>query len=514
MTSSLPRGRHRREPVTPPSISIPIVIPTPGRARGRHACPSPSRHHSAYELFSQGQRVTLVLAGLVAVGSVVAVGPIAAGAALIAGLTVLYAIVLLFKLWIVGASCDSAVLRFDAAELPRREELPVYTVLVPLHREGKVVPSLLARLSALDYPHDRLQILLLVEADDAETREALPATLPPGFELVLIPPEAPRTKPKACNVGLERARGEFCVIYDAEDRPDPDQLRAAVATLRALPSWVVCVQAELRYWNPWTNWLTRCFAAEYALNFGLFLPGLDRYRLPIPLGGTSNHFRTEALRELGGWDPHNVTEDADLGIRIARYGWGVRMMDSVTEEEANSQLGNWLRQRSRWIKGYLQTWLVHMRAPMRLLRELGGRGFASFQITVGISTFTTLANPVVWGLTLCYLVLGPEPIASLFPRPVLYTGMVAMVAGNLLLVYCHMAACLRIGLYGLVSGMLLLPLYWALISVAGYRAVLQLLRPSRRHYWELTEHGLVTERCAEAEQPEPLLGHAPTGHTN
>jgi cellulose synthase/poly-beta-1,6-N-acetylglucosamine synthase-like glycosyltransferase len=348
-----------------------------------------------------------------------------------------------------------------------------------------------------------LQILLLIEEDDSETRLALRSTdLGEQFEVVLIPPSLPRTKPKALNVGLTMARGEFCVVYDAEDRPEPDQLRKAVAALRRLPDWVVCVQAELQYWNPWTNWLTRCFAAEYAVNFSLVLRGLDHFGLPIPLGGTSNHFRTDALRQLGGWDPFNVTEDADLGIRIARRGWGVRMLDSVTEEEANSQLYNWLRQRSRWIKGFYQTWLVHMRSPMRLWRDLGTRQFLSFQLTVGFFTFTTLINPVFWVLTGIYLATGPTHIQILFPPVALYAGLICLAFGNLLMVYYLMVGCMERGLYRAVRAMLAVPLYWALMSAAAYKAAWQLLRPSRRHFWELTNHGLVVDSTPS---PAPKL---------
>ncbi|GAB3213918.1 glycosyltransferase family 2 protein [Marinactinospora thermotolerans] len=447
----------------------------------------------ARTLLSGGQRVTAAAGLVVLVACLFLYGATAVATALLAAITVVYTAVLVFKLLMVYGSDGAHVIRFRAVDLPAHTDLPDYTVLVPLYREGRVLPSLLERLAALDYPLERLQVLLLVEEDDEETRAAIPEVLSPVFETVLIPPGRPRTKPKACNVGLAQARGEFCVIYDAEDRPEPDQLRKAVAAFRSLPGWVVCVQAELQYWNPWTNWLTRCFAAEYALNFSLFLPGLDRYRLPIPLGGTSNHFRTDALLELGGWDAHNVTEDADLGVRIARRGWGVRMMASVTEEEANSRLGNWIRQRSRWIKGYLQTWLVHMRSPVRLWRELGTSGFLSFHLTVGFPTFAALVNPVFWTLTATYLVVGPDPIAPLFPRPVLYLGMVTMVGGNLLLLYGHMAGCMERGIHGAVRTMLALPFYWALMSIAAYKAVIQLARPSRRHYWELTEHGLVEE---------------------
>ncbi|GAA3533096.1 hypothetical protein GCM10022419_010310 [Nonomuraea rosea] len=414
------------------------------------------------------------------------------GQAMVAVVTAVYVLVLVFRTAMVLGALGSSIIAFGE-EGPRRTPdagLPVYTVLVPLHREARVLPYLLDRLRSLDYPGELLQIMLLIEEDDDETRAALPELAEP-FEVVIVPPSLPRTKPKACNIGLARARGEFVVIFDAEDRPDLDQLRKAVHAFRGLPDRVVCVQAELQYWNPWTNWLTRCFAAEYATNFSLLLRGLDRYRLAIPLGGTSNHFRTDALRTLGGWDPYNVTEDADLGIRIARRGWDVRMMVSVTEEEANSRLGNWIRQRSRWIKGYLQTWLVHTRHPVRLWRQLGTRRTVAFHLTMGFSTLTTLVNPFFWALTLIYLCTGTRYVEALFPPVSLYFGAATMVFGNFLMIYCMMAGCMERGLFPAVRAMLSVPLYWGLMSVAAYKALFQLARPSRRHFWELTEHGLV-----------------------
>lgn len=417
-------------------------------------------------------------------------------------LIVLYLAVIGFKLAMVLGSGRSTAMRFEPGALQTfpDSELPRYTVLVPLYREAAVVPGLVRRLSALDYPADKLEILLLVEADDGETRTALAAQgLGPAFKTVVVPDTLPKTKPKACNVGLARATGELCVIFDAEDRPDPDQLRKAALAFRVLPDRVVCVQAELQYWNPWTNWLTRCFSAEYATNFSLTLHGMDRHRLAIPLGGTSNHFRIDALRDLGGWDPYNVTEDADLGIRIARRGWDVRMFVSVTEEEANSRLGNWIRQRSRWIKGYLQTWLVHSREPLKLWRELGTRKTLAIHLTLGFSTVTTLINPLMWALTLSYFVFGPQWMEPLFPPIVLYGGMFAMIAGNALMCYALMLGCLKRGLYAAVRAMLTVPLYWGLMSVAAYKALGQLLRPSKRHFWELTEHGLDTSDEVEEE---------------
>jgi glycosyltransferase XagB len=480
---------------------------------------------SAKRLLSRGQAVALVAFAACAAAAAAAhvaegIGPSPLwwAEAAVAVMTVIYVLVIAFKLVPVLAAGGAPVLRVSLEDCygTPDHELATYTILVPLYREGKILESLLSKLASLDYPISRLQVLLLIEEDDDETRTALDGMdLDQQFEVVLIPPSQPRTKPKACNVGLARARGDFCVIYDAEDRPETDQLRKAAAAFRSLPAWVVCVQAELQYWNPDTNWLTRCFAAEYALNFSLFLRGLDRFRLPIPLGGTSNHFRTEALQRLGAWDPHNVTEDADLGIRIARRGWGVRMMVSVTEEEANSRLGNWLRQRSRWIKGYYQTWLVHMRSPWRLWRELGTRRFLGLQATLGMSTLTTLVNPIFWALTVVYLIDGPAPIAPLFPMPVLYMGVLAMLVGNLLMVYCLMMGCMERGLFTAVRTVLAVPLYWALMSVAAYKALFQLLNPRRRHYWELTEHGLVGEQDgrhvtmpAQVPIPSPVASHA------
>jgi glycosyltransferase XagB len=478
---------------------------------------------SARTLLSRGQAVTLTLIVAAIVGALglriaTGLGPslLAWAEGSVAVATVIYVAVIAFRLVLVVAAQNAPGMLFaqKGLRVVPEQDLPGYSILVPLYREENVLPALLSKLSSLDYPADRLQVLLLIEEDDELTRAALDrAVLDSRFEVVLIPPSQPRTKPKACNVGLRHARGEFCVIYDAEDRPEPDQLRKAVAAFRSLPNWVVCVQAELQYWNPWTNWLTRCFAAEYALNFSLVLRGLDRFRLPIPLGGTSNHFRVEALRELGAWDPHNVTEDADLGMRIARRGWGVQMMVSVTEEEANSRVGNWIRQRSRWIKGYYQTWLVHMRSPWQLWRDLGPRQFFAFHLTLGFSGLTGLMNPIFWALTCVYLVSGPARISALFPAAVLYLGVFSMLIGNLLMVYSMMAGCMHRGLYGAVRSMLAIPFYWALMSIAAYKAFFQLLRPSRRHYWELTEHGLVTENghATQHGHAAQSLGMATTG---
>ncbi|MFE9222773.1 glycosyltransferase [Streptomyces lavendulae] len=368
------------------------------------------------------------------------------------------------------------------------EELPGYTVLVPLYREERVLPRLVEELSALDYPEDRLQIILIVEESDRDTRMALSGLeLPPTFEVALIKQSMPRSKPKACNVALRQARGRMCVIYDAEDRPDPGQLRAAVQAFAQAPPETVCMQAELQLWNPLTNWLTRCFAAEYATRHALYLPGLSRCHLPILLGGTSNHFRMEALLELGAWDGYNMTEDADLGVRIYRRGWRVETIASVTEEEANSELGNWMRQRSRWIKGHAQTWLVHTRHPVRLWRDLGPTGFLSLQFSLAYPLVHSLSNPVLLALNLSLLK------SRAVPRRIRRYCLATTVAATLTGMTAVSSGCVLRGLRGALPAVPTAPVYWTLIWAAGLKGVIQLLRPSRRHFWEVTRHGLVDD---------------------
>ncbi len=276
----------------------------------------------------------------------------------------------------------------------QNQDLPVYTVLVPMYKEPDVLPILAAALRKMDYPRSKLDIKLVLEADDFATiNAAKELALDSTFEIIRVPPSLPKTKPKACNYALQFARGQYLTIYDAEDKPDSDQFKKALVTFRKMGPNTACVQARLNYFNAEENWLTRMFTLEYSLWFDMFLPALDRLRIPIPLGGTSNHFELEKLRAVGVWDPFNVTEDADLGLRFAAMGYRVGVFNSVTYEEANSQLGNWIRQRSRWIKGHLQTWLVNMRDPVDLYRRVGFRGFCSLQLFIGGGILSALAYP-------------------------------------------------------------------------------------------------------------------------
>jgi cellulose synthase/poly-beta-1,6-N-acetylglucosamine synthase-like glycosyltransferase len=371
-------------------------------------------------------------------------------------------------------------------------ELPMYTVLVPLYHEGKFAPVLVEQLLRIDYPANRLEVLLLIEHDDEETWAALEeCALPHHMHLVNVPIGMPRTKPRALNVGLAWARGKFIVIYDAEDQPEPDQLRKAVATFHALPRRVVCLQARLNFYNRHQTLLTRLFSMDYAVWYDMLLPGMAGKQTIVPLGGTSNHFRVDALRRLGGWDPYNVTEDADLGVRIARARLSVMMLDSVTWEEAVARVPQWVRQRSRWIKGYIQTYLVHMRHPVRLMRQVGPRAFLDFQIMVGGSSLILLVNPLMWVLTVTYFVSKGTALAvmiqSLFPSALYYAALLCLL-GNFIFFYCQLYVCVKRGYDDLARYALLGPLYWILMSVGAWAGLVSLLR--NPHYWAKTEHGV------------------------
>ena len=369
--------------------------------------------------------------------------------------------------------------------------LPVYTIIAALYREAASVDGLLAAIERLNYPAEKLDVIFVVEADDPETRAAIAkreTRIP--ITVIPIPAEGPRTKPKALNVALPFARGAFTVIYDAEDRPEPGQLRHALRAFRSGGADLGCAQARLSIDNSADSWLARLFTAEYAGQFDVFLPGLTALRLPIPLGGSSNHFRTATLRAVGGWDPYNVTEDADLGMRLARFGWRSSVIDSTTYEEAPAQFVPWLRQRTRWFKGWMQTWLVHMRQPGRLMRDLGPAGFLAFQLIVGGNALAALVHPLFIG-TLVYSVLNGSTLWHNDDAigPILATVYgTTVIVGYLTSTFLGWLGLMRRGLLPMAWVLLLTPLHWFLLSLAAWRALYQLVFAP--YAWEKTEHGL------------------------
>ncbi len=386
----------------------------------------------------------------------------------------------------VGEKIDEGIIQ----EMDRLgAEWPSYTILCPLYKEVEVVPQFVAAIKDLDYPQDKLQVLFLTEENDQATRAALYSLdLPPGFTVLMLPKGTPQTKPRACNFGLLQAKGQFIVIFDAEDKPEKYQLKKAVLTFANQGPDVACVQAKLNFYNTHQNLLTRLFTAEYSMWFDIMLPGLQRLKFSLPLGGTSNHFRTEVLRAVGGWDAFNVTEDCDLGLRLAQYKLKTAVLDSTTYEEATSRVKIWLFQRSRWIKGYLQTYLVHMRHPLHTIRHYSTSKFVSLQLVVGAWTIVLLINPFMWLFTLIYILFRPvEFYQQIFPGPVLYMGALCMIFGNLFYTYLHIIGCLQRKQYDLIKWVLFIPFYWILMSGAAFIALYQLL--TKPHHWEKTQHG-------------------------
>jgi len=367
-----------------------------------------------------------------------------------------------------------------AAAVPDAE-LPSYTILVPAYQEQDVIGGMVRSLENLDYPKDRLEALILVERRDTATKQAIAAADPaPFIRIVEIPPGKPQTKPRSCNAGLLLAKGDLIVIYDAEDRPDPGQLRIVAAQFAAADGSLACVQAKLMVANAAQSFITRQFALEYCLRYELTLPGLARLGLPIPLGGTSNHFRTPVLRELGGWDAWNVTEDADLGMRCSALGYRVEVADSVTYGEMPHQIKAWTKQRTRWLKGFMLTALVYTRNPARTWRTFGRAGTLTMLTFMAGTPLLYLAQPIVlaiWASHYTGFAARHLPAGSIVwnVQLAVFIAWTALVA----------AAARRHKLASAVFAPLL-PAYWAMHWTASWRGLYQLIRAP--FLWEKTPH--------------------------
>ena len=446
---------------------------------------------SARRLVSDRVKYQLIAATIV-VAVFLVFRPVRTATALIFLCTVAYIAVtvnrlLLFQRSMVSGA-QSPVTDDEALAYPS-DDLPIYTVLIPAYREPEVIGLLLGHLEDVVYPRDKLDVKLLLEEDDTETIAAAWAQNPGDHvELVLVPPSEPRTKPKAMNYALAIVEGSILTIYDAEDQPDPLQLRKAAILLERSDPDVVCVQGKLSFANAEQNLLTKWFTLEYAMWFELFLPGLALLKAPIPLGGTSNHFKVDVLRELGAWDPSNVTEDADLGLRLAREGYRCEVLDSVTLEEANSDFINWVKQRSRWYKGYLQTALVHLRRPRSSARALGVKGMAEVILFIMGTPVLALVNTIFWAMTLLWFTFQPHVIKEMFPAVLFYPAVMSWIFGNLVIFYTHILTCRMLKRFELLGAALLVPAYWVMMALAATKAFWQLVfAPS---FWEKTTHGL------------------------
>ena len=371
---------------------------------------------------------------------------------------------------------------------PLKGPLPRISMMVPLFREKEVAQVLVKRLSRLTYPEALLDVILVLEAHDDTTQAALKhTTLPRWMRVVTVPAGSGlTTKPRALNYALDFCKGDIIGIWDAEDAPAPDQLETVANHFAAAPSDVVCMQGVLDFYNPYTNWIARCFTIEYSTWFRTVLPGIARLGFAVPLGGTTVFLRRHAIEALGGWDAHNVTEDADLGMRIARFGWRTELIPTVTQEEANCRPLAWVRQRSRWLKGYMLTWLVHMRSPLRLLREVGAIQFLGIQLVFACTLSQFLLAPLIWLFWLDLIGLT-SPLQGALP-PV--TALVFFCCGLI-----NAAVCLRSvagqGRNALLPWVFTMAAYFPMATLASYKALLELLFIP--FYWDKTAHGKTHE---------------------
>lgn len=426
-------------------------------------------------------------------------------------LTLVYFFDLLFNLFLIIRSFNKMPelkVKDSEIEAIADKDWPTYTIFCPLYKEWEVLPQFITAMNRMDYPKKKLQVMLLLEEDDKETiSHARKMNLPEYFEIIVVQHSLPKTKPKACNYGLTKARGEYSVIYDAEDIPDTKQLKKAVLAFKKAKPNTVCIQAKLSFYNPHQNILTRMFTAEYSLWFDLVLTGLQSIDAPIPLGGTSNHFRTADLHMLKGWDAFNVTEDCDLGVRLAKHGYLTAMMDSYTLEEANSDLRNWFEQRTRWIKGYMQTYLVHMRTPRAFSYTLRKPHLFTFQLVVGGKVFSMLLNPLMWFATISYFLFRTTFgvfVESFYPPIILYMAFFSLILGNFLYAYYYMIGCFKRGYYELIKFVFLVPFYWLAMSAAAWVAVYRLIK--NPHHWSKTKHGLHLTSERGSKQSEAIIG--------
>lgn len=403
-------------------------------------------------------------------------------------LTFFYAVGIFFR-GLMLASYETRKENITSIITTNDKQLPTYCVLVALYKESNQIKSLTESLSRLDWPKNRLDIKLICEADDRETIHAIKsAGLPHYFQLVIVPSQHPRTKPKALNFALPLCEGEYLVLYDAEDIPSPGQLKEAHLRFSSSDEKLVCLQAPLLIHNAHQNWLTRMFAIEYQTLFTGILPVLSKWKAPLPLGGTSNHFRLSALKEIGGWDPYNVTEDADLGIRLFRNGYRCGTMKLPTYEECPPKFIPWLRQRTRWIKGWMQTILVHNRNPLKLARELGWKNTIIFHLFLTAIVISALIHPAFLYFSYVQLTHITMGVENGYDFVFIMTNIFNLVGGYTTYGLMAFAVLQSTDNSKMAKWLLSLPFYWLLISLAAWRALVHLI--INPHNWEKTPHGL------------------------
>jgi len=406
------------------------------------------------------------------------------------GLLIASCVLSVIGLTLVRLIAAATPVRYSTRKTLPDTELPVMSVIVALHDEAAVIPHLMKALSGLNYPRTRLDVVFALEAHDYETRQAIHAARhvsPLRVRCVVLPQLGPTTKPRALNVALQATHGDLIAVYDAEDLPAPDQLRAAAEAFAEDPDLGV-VQAPLGWFNRGENWLTQQFGLEYAAQFHALLPLYHRWGWPLPLGGTSNVFRRHALNAVHGWDPFNVTEDADLGFRLARHGWRAGLIEPGTLEEAPITARAWIHQRSRWLKGHFVTWLVHMRDPVDFIRTAGWRGWLSLHLTV----FANMASAIIHAPTVALSLITATGLLWMGRPNAALVSLSVMAPAYMAAMACAAVGARRAGLPIRLPTLLTMPFYWLMQAPAAAKALKEL--PRQPYVWSKTQHGV--SRCS------------------
>lgn len=406
-------------------------------------------------------------------------------------IAIFYLSIVLFKLLVITKAMGSKPF-IEASEQEvagiSQDNLPFFSIIVPLYREERVVPQIMKAMTAIDYPIEKMEIVITLEEYDAETIAALKKIeLPIHFKLLILPDVKPKTKPKALNVAFSQLKGEYVVIYDAEIIPETTQLKKAYLAFSKFPD-IACLQTRLDHYNAGHNVITKLFNAEFSFYYDLFLPGLQKLGYPIPLSGHSTFFRKSALTEVGAWDPYNVTEDCDVGIRLYRAGYKIGILDSISHEEATSSIHAWILQRARWMKGFIQTSIVHLRHPLLFKTEIGGwMNFLSFLLTVPGTVLLNIINLFYLILLIAWFTTRSPLIQEFFPGVILYIAVFSFVLGNSIFIYLNLLGIYKRKRFALVKYSLLSPFYWVLLSIATVYGFIELL--IKPHHWQKTTHG-------------------------
>lgn len=467
------------------------------------------------------RKLTRMISGLAVIGVILAlISPLSAGILLTSWAVITLVISVALKISAAFAQAKVARhLQTTFASRRQRTSLPTISIMLPLFKEREIATRLIKRISRLNYPRELLDVCLVVEEDDTVTQEAIASTeLPRWMRQIIVPRGGVKTKPRALNFALDFCRGSIVGIYDAEDAPEPEQLHKVAAHFAQAGPEVACVQGVLDFYNARTNWLSRCFTVEYATWFRVILPGYERMGLTVPLGGTTLFFRRDAIEELGGWDAHNVTEDADLGIRLARHGYRTELLHTVTEEEANCRLWPWVKQRSRWLKGYAMTYAMHMQHPRKLLRDLGPWRFFGVQaLFLGALSQFVLA-PFLWSFWLFPLGL-PHPMRAVLPHDLVIVLGAIFLLSEAITVAAGMVATSTPKHKWLWPWVPTLHFYYPLATLAALKGLWEMV--SKPYYWDKTAHGIDDlgfhdDQDATAPQSTPQTGQvevkAPVNH--